>query len=288
LVAVVGHVEFVEFLRVAHVPVPGEIVHADCTIAEPAGGGGVAAVQLARLASGASMFTALGDDVLGRRSVEGLERHGVRLHAAWRNEPQRRGITFVDDRGERTITVIGERIAPAGADPLPWDELAAFDAVYVTAGDPAALRAARRARVLVATPRVGPALAESGVELDAIVHSAEDPGEPYADGDLFPKPRVVVATAGHTGGAYVAADGRTGTWSAALLPGPAVDTYGAGDTFAAALTFALGLGLEVADAVAFAARCGAACVTGEGPYGAELSAAKIGPLPVRRGAALNP
>lgn len=283
-VAVVGHVEFVEFLRVAHVPVAGEIVHASCTIAEPAGGGAVTAVQLARLAGGASMFTALGDDALGHRSVEGLERHGLRVHAAWRGGPQRRAVTFVDDRGERTITVIGERVAPAGADALPWDELAACDAVFLTAGDPDALRAARRARVLVATPRVGPALAESGVELDALVHSGGDPGEPYADGDLDPKPRLVVVTAGGAGGTYIAADGRSGAWAPAKLPGPVVDTYGAGDTFAAGLTYALGAGLDADEAVAFAARCGAACVTGEGPYGAPLDPASVGRIPPRRGA----
>jgi ribokinase len=123
---------------------------------------------------------------------------------------------------------------------------------------------------MVATPRVGAALAESGVGLDALVHSARDPGERYAAGDLDPPPRLVVATGGITGGAFTAADGRSGTWRAAPLPGPVVDTYGAGDTFAAGLTFALGEGLDVEDAVEFGARCGAACVTGVGPYGTKL------------------
>ena len=49
-VAVVGHVEWVEFVRVPAVPQPGEIVHAFETWEEPAGGGAVAAVQLAQLA----------------------------------------------------------------------------------------------------------------------------------------------------------------------------------------------------------------------------------------------
>jgi ribokinase len=49
-----------------------------------------------------------------------------------------------------------------------------------------------------------------------------------------------------------------------------VDTYGAGDTFAAALTYALAMKLAPEDAIAFAARSGAACVTGRGPYGARL------------------
>jgi ribokinase len=271
-VAVVGHVEFVEFLQVAHVPTAGEIVRARHSFSEPAGGGAVAAVQLARLAGAATLFAAFGDDSVGRRSATGLERLGVRVHGAWREERQRRAVTFVDDDGERTITVIGNRHAPRGADTLSWDELASCDAVYVTAGDPDALRAARRAGVMVATPRVGPALAESGVELDALVHSAGDPGERYAEGDLDPAPRLVVATGGITGGAFTAADGRSGTWRAAPLPGPVVDTYGAGDSFAAGLTFGLGAGLGVDAALELAARCGAVCVTGAGPYGAQLDA----------------
>jgi ribokinase len=269
-VAVVGHVEFVEFLQLARVPVAGEIAHARRSFTEPAGGGGVAAVQLARLARGASLFTALGDDAVGRRCAERLEGYGVRVHAAWRDAPQRRAVTFIDDDGERTITVIGERLAPAGDDALPWDELAGCDAVYVTAGDPAALRAARQARVMVATPRVGSALAEAGVELDALVHSGRDPGERYAPGDLDPPPRLVVSTGGISGGTFTAAEGRTGIWEAAPLPGPVVDTYGAGDSFAAGLTLGLGAGLDVEAALALAARCGALCVTGAGPYGAPL------------------
>ena len=59
--AVVGHVEWVEFVRVDRVPVPGEIVHAHETWTEPAGGGAVAAMQLLRLAGAATFYTALGD-----------------------------------------------------------------------------------------------------------------------------------------------------------------------------------------------------------------------------------
>jgi ribokinase len=274
-VAVVGHVEFVEFLQVAHVPVAGEIVQVRGAFAEPAGGGGVAAVQLARLAGGATLFTALGDDANGRLALEGLERRGVRVHVAWRATPQRRANTFIDDEGERTIAVIGGRDEPSGADLLPWDELVDCDAVFVTAGDPAALRAARRARVLVATPRVGRALAQSEVALDALVFSSSDPGERYDPGDLHPEPRLVVATAGAAGGSYIDSAGRRGGWRASALPGPLVDTYGAGDSFAAGLTFGLGAGLEPDDAVRLAASCGAACVTGAGPYGARLDTAAI-------------
>src|SRR5262249_57454969 len=54
--AVVGHVEWVEFARVDHMPEPGEIVHALETWEEPAGGGAVAAVQLAHLPGSGPLF----------------------------------------------------------------------------------------------------------------------------------------------------------------------------------------------------------------------------------------
>ncbi len=56
-VAVVGHVEWVRFARVPHVPQAGEVVHARDLFEEPAGGGAVAAVQLARLAGESTLVT---------------------------------------------------------------------------------------------------------------------------------------------------------------------------------------------------------------------------------------
>src|SRR5919202_6416649 len=169
-VAVVGHVEWVEFARVDHVPEPGEIVHATETWAEAAGGGAVAAVQLARLAGDATLFTVLGDDELGRLSRRQLERQGVTVRAVVAPESQRRAFTFVDAGGERTITVLGEKLVPSGGDRrLPWSELEGADAVYFVSGDADAAHAARRARLLVATSRELPTLREAGQELDALV-----------------------------------------------------------------------------------------------------------------------
>ena len=255
-----------QFARVPHVPAAGEIAHASETWEAAGGGGGVAAVVLARLAGAADFLTALGDDVFGHRAEVGLGAHGVDVHAVWRSEPQRRGFVFVDDAHERTITVMGRRLVPHAADPLPWGSLGDVDAVYFTGGDAGALRAARAAGVLVATPRAREAFVGSGVELDALVHSGSDAGEAYRPGDLEPPPKLLVTTRGGDGGSYEAADGRTGTWAAAPLPGPPVDSYGAGDSFAAALTYALGKGLEVDAALAEAARSGAAALATRGPY----------------------
>jgi ribokinase len=267
--AVVGHVEWIEFVRVESLPAPGEIVRAPEFWEEPGGGGAVAAVQLARLAGGCAFFTALGDDVLGRRSHEELTQLGLTMHAVFRPEPQRRAITYIDASGERTITVIGERLHARAGDALPWDELGECDAVYVTAGDPDAIRLARRARVVVATSRILPDLEASGVELDALVGSSVDAAERYAEGDLSKPPRLVVRTAGDGGGTFRVRGGEDVRYDAVEPDAAVVDTYGAGDSFAAGLTFALGRGLDAAEAVAFAATCGAAVLTGRGPYEAQ-------------------
>lgn len=270
-VAVVGHVEWVEFARVPSVPAPGAIVHASETWQEPGGGGAVAAVQLARLAGDALFLTALGDDELGHRAHDALRELGVRVEVVWRPPPQRRAFVHVDDRGERTITVIGDRLGPSGADPLPWDDLAGADAVYFTAGDAEAARRSRAARTMTATARALASLAPAGVELDALLASATDPGERYEPGDLDPPPRLVVRTAGAAGGTWERRDGDRGEWAASPPPGPAVDAYGCGDSFAAAVTWALGAGRSPGDAVALGARCGAACLSGRGPYEAQLT-----------------
>ena len=272
-VAVVGHVEWIEFARVEHAPAPGEIVHAQETWQEVGGGGAVAAVQLARLAGTCLFLTALGDDSLGHRAYRELDALGVRVVASWRSEPQRRAFVHVDAGAERTITVIGKRVRPRRDDPLPWKELGGADAVYLTAGDAGAVRAARRARQLVSTVRAIEPLRQASVPLDTLVSSAEDEDEGYAAGELEPPPAFVVRTAGAAGGQMIAADGRTREWKAAPLPGPPVDSYGAGDSFAAGLTYALGEGRSAQDALVLAARAGAACMTGRGPYEGQLRTA---------------
>jgi ribokinase len=271
-VAVVGHVEWIEFARVARLPAPGEIVHVSESWQEAGGGGGVAAVQLAKLAGGCDFFTALAGDDVGRRARERLEALGVTVHAAPRPGVQRRGFVHIDGDGERTITVIGERIVPHGDDPLPWARLDEVDGVYFTGGDVAALRAARRAGALVATPRADRTLLAAGVRLDALVRSGSDPGEQLDPARLDPPPDYVVSTGGDRGGVWEAATGETGGWDPVPLPGPRGDSYGAGDSFAATIAFGLGDGRGIEGAVALAARAGAHKLAGRAPYENQLTA----------------
>lgn len=274
-VAVVGHLEWVRFARVERVPRAGEILHPTESWELPGGGGPVAAVQLARLAGSCAFFTAVGDDALGERTLAELSALGLTVHAAVRDAPTRGAMTFVDTDGERTITTLGDRLEPRADDPLPWDELEGFDAVYFTASDVEALRTARRAHVLIGTTRAMERLAEADVRLDGVVGSSRDPSERYEPGALSHPPGLAVRTDGPRGGSWVTADGRSGSYAAVPPPGPISDLYGCGDSFAAGLTFALGSGDPLEDAVALAARCGAWCASGRGPYGNQLTAADL-------------
>jgi len=294
-VAVVGHVEWVLFGRVAHLPTAGEVAHAAGAFEEPAGGGAVAAVQLARLAGECRLFTVLGTDETGRASRRRLTELGVTVldepaakptlepteeTGAWQSPhevgaaPTRRAVTLLDAAGERTITTFGERLDPAGdSGSAHWQELRELDAVYFTAGDvPALSRTRDAARVVVASPRARHALGH-GVEIDALVLSAHDEIEVAAARGAEHEAELVVETEGAGGGRWRRRDGAQGRWDAAPPPGAAVDSYGCGDSFAAGLTYGLGAGLALTDAVELAARCGAVCLTGAGPYEHQLTSA---------------
>jgi ribokinase len=257
--AVVGHVEWVEFARVPRWPEAGAIIHATDVWSEPAGGGAVVARQLALLAGRCELFTAFGKDEAGRSAVRRLAELGLDIHVQhpWISTT-RRAWTHLDDRGERTITVLGDKLLPFG--PLP---LEGYDVVFFVSGDAEALRSARQARFLAATLREGPTLREAGVPFDLLVGSANDPGERY-DGAL--EARTVVLTDGRHGGT---ANGEP--FDAVEVPGPVVDTYGAGDSFGAALAFALARGDDLPHALDLAARAGAAVLTGRGPYTSQLA-----------------
>ena len=255
--AVVGHVEWVEFALVPHVPPAGAIVQGEPVLSVPAGGGAVVARQIARLNGRCEFFTALGDDELGHRAVLELAELGLDVHAQHFGST-RRGWVHVDESGERTITVIGEKLRPRG--PLPLDR---YDLVFFVAGDAEALRSARAATYLAATMRELPTLREGGVHIDLVVGSANDAGETW-DGSV--DAAIVAMTDGSRGGS---ANGVR--WEAATPPGPIVDAYGAGDSTGAAMAFALARGDSLEVAVALAARAGASVITGRGPYESQIA-----------------
>jgi ribokinase len=253
----------VHFARATGPVVPGTILHLDGeTWDEPGGGGGMAARALPGLgASFARFYTALGDDEAARATERLLGEEHVEVCAARRPGEQNRVLGVIDPEGERTLFILGANAHPTLDDPLPWDDLATFDAVFFTGEDPRTLVAARRARVLVVTARRLGSLIESGVRADILIGSASDPGEQFDEDDLPVRPRVIVRTEGAAGGGYVTDTGAAGRYLPAALPGPRADTYGAGDVMMAALTLELGAGRPLEQALATAARAAAEQLT---------------------------
>lgn len=261
-VAVVGHVEWVDFVSLRQFPREGEVAHAESAFSRAAGGGSVVAAVLAELGAEVDFFCALGRDPHGEAAEQELAERGISMHVAWRAQPTRRAVTLLQGGGERTIVTIGERLAPLGSDELDWRQLKHAAGTYFTAGDKGALEHARQADVLVASPRSRGVLEGEGPPVDAIVFSAHDRDETEWATRGEHRSRLMVATEGAGGGRWWGESG--GSWRAVEPPGAARDAYGCGDSFAAGFTFALASGASIDEAAALGARCGARCLTRTG------------------------
>ncbi|HYZ80736.1 MAG TPA: PfkB family carbohydrate kinase [Solirubrobacteraceae bacterium] len=258
-IVVVGHVEWVQFLRVDHLPGPGEIETARREAMHAGGGAVVAGAALAEHGVEVDFYGAIGSDDLGDAATADIAGRGIAVHMARRSSPTREVLTLLDHAGERTILPIGERLRPEGGDALGWERLAQADGAYVTAADRDALARARAARVLVVTPRLREEVGHGDLPIDALIYSASDENEARWAAALEPAARLVLLTEGANGGRWW---GETeGRWSAVAPPGPVRDSYGCGDAFAAGVTFGLSAGAPIAEACAIGAQWGAEMLT---------------------------
>lgn len=265
-IAVIGHVEHVTLGRFDGVIEPGAVVHLMDARFTPAGGGGIAFAQLCRSDAEVHLFTAVGSDEAGRAVESRIRAHGdrVHVHAAVRDEAHPRVVVVVDRDGHRTIFVTAEPLHPRATDPLPWSLLSECDAAYFTGTDPGSLRLARAARLLIVTARRQGALKAAAIAPDLIVGSVADPRENRALAAYDPPPGALVLTDGPR--AIRISRGREVTLvDAPPAPERVVGDYGAGDSFAAALTFFLGSGLSIDEACRRAGPYGAAVLRGLDP-----------------------
>ena len=235
--AVVGHIEWINFLKVDQLPKPGVITHSEKSLEFPAGGGSIIAKILSELTSNQiHFFTALGNDDYGNRCFEILSSMGIKLHVAWRNKPTRRGFSMIDSQGERAITVIGERLAPNYKDNLDWNILKKMDGIFITASDSAIFKMARSASILCATPRVGlKTINNANVLLDVLIGSNLDPDEVFSFSELTVKPKYIIKTEGENGGLIFPG----GRYKALKNNEIKIDSYGCGDSFAAGILYGM-------------------------------------------------
>ena len=208
--AVVGHVEWVEFARVPqHAARRARSCTRPTIWREPAGGGAVVARQLALLAGRCELFTALGAGrarPLGRSAGSPSSASTCTCSGA---ATTRRAWTHVDEDGERTITVLGDKLLPRRP------AAACMGTTSSSSSRATPKRCVRRARraFLAATARELPTLREAGVPLDLLVGSANDPAEQLRR--RRSTARTVVLTDGARGGTvngvpYPPVDARTG------------------------------------------------------------------------------
>ncbi len=262
--AVIGHIEWINFLKVDNLPQPGIISHSKKSFEIPAGGGSVIAKTLKELTNNeVHFFTSLGNDFFGRKSYEILTNMGIKLHVAWQNKPTRKGFSLIDKKGERSITVIGERLEPKLSNELDWNILQDMDGVFVTAGDFNVLKAARNAKILGVTPRFGlDKINKSKIKIDCLIGSNLDPGEAYSENDLIIKPRLIIKTEGETGGICIPG----GRYKASELKKEKIDSYGCGDSFAAGILYGLSSNWNIDKTIRLAKVLGRNCIEYFGPY----------------------
>ena len=235
--AVVGHVEWINFLKVDQFPSPGTISHSKVSLEYPAGGGSIIAKKLSDLTlNQIHFFTSLGKDDYGDKCFKILSNMGIKLHVGWRDKPTRRGFSMIDSQGERAITVIGERLAPEHKDNLDWKILKKMDGIFITAADSEIFKMARSASILCATPRVGlNIINKSNVILDGLIGSNLDPGEVFSFSELSLMPKYIIKTEGERGGIIFPG----GRYYALKNKKLKVDSYGCGDSFAAGILYGM-------------------------------------------------
>jgi ribokinase len=274
-IAVVGHVEHVTLGRVDDILRPGDILHLRDVRVLAGGGGGIAFGQLCRSDAEVHLFTAIGQGDAGREVRDALRRVDgrVQVHAAPRAAAHPRVVVVVDGEGRRTIVVTEGPLQPEGTDALPWSVLETCDAVYFTGADPDSLRLARRARRLVATARRSPVLHAAAVVADVVIGSVADPRENGPLEAYDPAPGALVLTDGPRPIRVVRRDG-VAQVDAPPAPTLVVGDYGAGDSFAGALTFFLAYGLSIEDACHRAAPYGAAVLGGLDPLETQAALAR--------------
>jgi len=262
--SVIGHIEWMNFIEVDQLPKAGLISHSKRHQEYPAGGGSVIAKRLQELSNiEVHFFTALGHDFYGNQCLNILENMGIKLHVAWRDKPTRKGFSIIDNEGERSITIMGDRLAPTYKDNLDWSILNDMDGIFITAGDKDIFKQSRRAKILCTTPRVGiDIINESGIFLDGLIGSNLDPGEKYSLEELRLKPKFVIKTEGEKGGIIFPG----GRYNAFENIKNKVDSYGCGDSFAAGILFGLSSNWNIEESLNLAKIMGRNCSEHFGPY----------------------
>ena len=211
---------------------------------------------------GSALFCLLGGDDLGAQSRVRLEAAGVRVHSPAVEEAQRRGFCYVDEIGrahdhgdrrqaasarERRRAAVGgaRRASTASTSPPATPRRSARRGGRACSSRPPAScrRCTRRESSSTRSSRAA-RTTPSATRPATSIHRRASSSRPRAR-----------SAAGRS---------RAGRTSRPWRRVRFEDAYGAGDCFAAGLTFALAKGMEIPDALAFASERGALALTRRG------------------------
>lgn len=263
MIAVVGSINADLNLTVDHLPVEGDTVLANGATWSPGGKGANQAAAAGRLGARVHLLGAVGDDAAAAVGLDGLDH--VDTSAVQRVDGSPTGVAAVciDGDGSNLIVVApGANALVVAADAAALPAGCAAVLVSLEIAPDAALAALHAARAMgaLAVLNVAPADAAGPDLLGAADVVIGNEGEAAAvaamagDGDLGVLAArlgaTVVATAGPAGVQARTADGST--IHVPAMPADVVDTVGAGDCFAAALTVALAEGAALEAALRFA------------------------------------
>ncbi len=285
-VLVFGSVNVDIALYAHRLPRPGETVHGERYAIGLGGKGANQAVAAARLEADTHLVGRIGQDEFGERARTALDRHGVHCEALQRcDTPTGIALIGVDAAAQNCITVVpGANFAVDDSDVrrlerlLPGARCLLLQLELPLATVMAAARAANAAGVpVLLDPAPAPAEALPPALLGAV--DVLTPNETETEALLGRRPTTAeealnaaralqaqgvaaaVVKLGERGVAFAGADAQG---FVRPYPVQAVDTTAAGDAFSGGLASAFARGESLADAVGFAAACGALATTRAG------------------------